>query len=66
MLVSQSRYTCFTDRESIALLTAGRVASQATFRSAFSRPDRILIKGKESLVDFKDIILASRDKVRND
>ena len=66
MLVSQSRYTCFTDRESIALLKEERVASQATFRSAFSRPDRILIKGKERLVDFKDIILASRDKVRND
>ena len=66
MLVSQSRYTCFTDRESIALLTAGRVASQATFRSAFSRPDRILVKGKEGLVDLKDIVLAPRDKVRND
>lgn len=66
MLVSQSRYTCFTDKESIALMSAGRVASQATFRSAFSRPDRILIKGKESLVDFKDIVLAPRDKVRND
>ena len=66
MLVSQSRYTCFTDKESIAFLKSGRVASQATFRSAFSRPDRILIKGKESLVDFKDIVLAPRDKVRND
>ncbi len=66
MLVSQSRVTCFTDRKSIALLKAGRVASQATFRSAFSRPDRILIKGKEGLVDFKDIVLAPRDKVRND
>ena len=63
MLVSQSRYTCLTDKESIALLTAGGVASQATFDSAFSRPDRILVKGKESLVDFKDIVLTPRDKV---
>ena len=66
MLVSQSRYTCFTDKESIALLKSGRVASQATFRSASSRPDWILIKGKESLVDFKDIVLAPRDKVLHD
>ena len=66
MLVSQSRVTCFTDKEIIALLKAGRVAPQATFDSAFSRPDRILIKGKERLVDFKDIVLAPRDKVRND
>lgn len=66
MLVSQSRVTCFTDRESIALLKAGRVASQATFAPLFSRPDRILIKGKEGLVDFKDIVVALRDKVRND
>ena len=63
MLVSQSRYTCLTDKESIALLKAERVASQATFDSPFSRPDRILIKGKESLVDFKDIVLTPRDKV---
>ena len=66
MLVSQSRVTCFTDRKSIALLKAERVASQTTFRSAFSRPYRILIKGKEGLVDFKDIVLAPRDKVFND
>ena len=63
MLVSQSRVTCFTDRESIALLTAGRVASQATFAPLFSRPDRILVKGKEGFVDFKDIIVAPHDKV---
>ncbi len=66
MLVSQSRVTCFTDKESIAFLKSGRVASQATFRSAFSHPDRILIKGKERLVDLKDIVLAPRDKVLND
>ena len=66
MLVSQSRVTCFTDRESIALLKEERVASQATFAPLFSRPDRILVKGKEGLVDFKDIVLAPRDKVRND
>ena len=58
--------TCLTDKESIALLITGRVASQATFRSAFLRPNRILIKGKESLVDFKDIVLAPRDKVLHD
>ena len=66
MLVPQSRATCFTDKESIALLTAGRVASQATFDSPFSRPNRILIKGKESLVDLKDIVLTPRDKVLHD
>ena len=63
MLVSQSRYTCFTDKESIALLKAGRVASQATFDSPFSRPDWVLVKGKEGFVDFKDIVLTPRDKV---
>ena len=66
MLVSQSRVNCFTDRKSIALLTAERVASQATFDSPFSRPDGILVKGKESLVDFKDIVLAPHDKVLHD
>ena len=63
---AQSRVTCFTDRESIALLKAGRVASQATFAPLFSRPDRILIKGKEGFVDFKDIVLAPHNKVLHD
>lgn len=63
---SESRDNCPTDKESIALLKAERVASQATFDSPFSRPNRILIKGKEGLVDFKDIVLAPRDKIRND
>ena len=60
---SESRDNCPTDKESIALLKAERVASQATFDSPFSRPNRILIKGKEGFVDFKDIVLTPRDKV---